>query len=99
MRATVMRAYVGVNRYGFPYREQLSNPRGAAAAGSVERTASFRNSKLELRNFFSRPRCLERPRDQLLRLALQTPQMLHARKALGVNLVDIFRARRTRRKP
>src|SRR5580692_1089164 len=42
---------------------------------------------------------LEDSRDQFLRLGLDAMQMIGAAKALRVNLVDLFGARRTRRKP
>ena len=41
----------------------------------------------------------ERPRDQVLRLLLDLPQMVLARKALRVELVDLLGSRRPRRKP
>ena len=45
----------------------------------------------------ARPR--ERPRDQFLRLLLDLPQMVLARKALRVELLDVLGSRRPRRKP
>src|SRR5262245_64314632 len=54
---------------------------------------------IDIRRQSSSHHARQRPADDRLRFLLDAPQVVAPTKALRVELVDVFRARRTRRKP